>query len=204
MVRWPARRGRSRIGASRRRVGRWLRDALLTVVILGLFALLAARLDTTQTYKPEGRAIINDGDTITIGSERIRLRGIDAPEQDQICNGDGGQYPCGRRSREALIALIGGRHVSCNGWERDRYGRLLATCTAGGTDLNGGLVSAGWAVAYGGYRAEEAAARDRSAGIWAGTFDQPADWRKMHGITTENEPGDFIFLDWLRDLLRLS
>ena len=105
MVRWPARRGRSRIGASRRRVGRWLRDALLTVVILGLFALLAARLDTTQTYKPEGRAIINDGDTITIGSERIRLRGIDAPEQDQICNGDGGQYPCGRRSREALVSL---------------------------------------------------------------------------------------------------
>ena len=143
---------------------RRLWDWLLTFAILGLLILLAARLDRTETRSLAGRVTVNDGDSITLGTERIRLRGIDAPEFDQTCRKDGADYPCGRRAREALVARIGGRPVSCTGWERDKYDRLLATCTAGGSDLNRGQVEAGWAIAYGGYEAEEAAARQKGEG----------------------------------------
>ena len=136
---------------------------------------------------------------ITLGAERIRLRGIDAPEFTQICRKDGADYPCGRRARDALAGLIGGEPVACTGWERDRYGRLLAACTAGGKDLNRELVEAGWAVAYGDFEAEEAAARQDGAGLWAGSFDRPRDWRDQHGGMAESEHGATgRILNWLR------
>jgi len=181
---------------------RRLWDWLLTFAILGLLVLLAARLDRTETRSLAGHVTVNDGDSITLGTERIRLRGIDAPEFDQSCRKSGADYPCGRRAREALVSRIGGRPVSCTGWERDKYDRLLATCTAGGSDLNRGQVEAGWAIAYGDYETEEMAARRKGAGLWAGSFDRPRDWREMHGGMAENEhltPGSI--LDWLRQML---
>ena len=113
---------------------RWRRlwDWLLTLAILGLLVLLAARLDRTETRNLDGRATVNDGDSLTLGTERIRLRGIDAPEFGQTCRKDGADYPCGRRARETLVALIAGRPVSCSGWERDKYDRLLALSKRGG------------------------------------------------------------------------
>lgn len=199
----PARRSWSRRPARPR--SRWRRawDWLLTFAILGLLIVLAARLDRTETRTFEGRVVVNDGDSLTIGTERIRLRGIDAPEYGQTCRSDGTDYPCGRRARDSLSTLIGGQPVSCSGWERDKYDRLLATCTAGGRDLNRSQVEAGWAVAYGDYRAEEAAARQNGAGLWAGSFERPRDWREMHGGMVESEhmsPGSII--DWLRQVLR--
>jgi len=198
-----ARRSWSRRPARPR--SRWRRvwDWLLTFAILGLLVVLAARLDRTETRTLEGSVTVNDGDSLTIGAERIRLRGIDAPEYGQSCRKDGADYPCGRRARDALSTLIGGRPVSCSGWERDKYDRLLAACTAGGRDLNRGQVEAGWAVAYGDYRAEEAVARQNGAGLWAGSFERPRDWREMHGGMVESEhmsPGSII--DWLRQVLR--
>src|SRR5690606_410103 len=102
MVRTPAaRRSRSRKQAVLRSRWRKVWDWLLTFAILGLLALLAARLDRTQTRDLEGRVTVNDGDSITLGAERIRLRGIDAPEYNQFCRRNGAEYPCGRRARES-------------------------------------------------------------------------------------------------------
>src|SRR5690349_17264506 len=98
-------RGRRGVSAGARRFWRKLWDGLLTVAVLGLFALLAARLNHGATITLEGRATVNDGDTITLAGERIRLRGIDAPELDQTCRSSEANYACGRRSREALVAL---------------------------------------------------------------------------------------------------
>jgi endonuclease YncB( thermonuclease family) len=184
---------------------RRLWDWLLTFAILGLLILLAARLDRTETRSIAGRVTVNDGDSITLGTERIRLRGIDAPEFDQHCRKDGADYPCGRRARDALVKLIGGRPVTCSGWERDKYDRLLAICTADGVELNRRQVEAGWAVAYGAYRSEEEAARDKGTGLWAGSFDRPRDWREMHGGMAENEHATSVsILNWLRQMLRFS
>jgi endonuclease YncB( thermonuclease family) len=54
--------------------------------------------------------------------------------------------------------------------DRDRYGRIVATCTARDTSINAWLVKQGWAVAYrkyGGniYNAEETTANRQKVSI---------------------------------------
>ena len=159
---------------------RKLVDYALAFVLLGLLILVAARLNRFEARKERGTAIVNDGDSITLGAERIRMRGIDAPEYQQTCQKAGADYPCGKLARQSLVRLIAGRPVSCSGWQRDRYGRLLGDCRAGDTDLNRAQVQAGWAVAYGDFETEEAVARAAKSGIWAGTFAAPQDWRASH------------------------
>lgn len=202
MLRGGQRRGRQ----ARRRnpFGKFL-DYGLAAAILGLLVLVAARLDRVETRQIAGVATINDGDSITLGSERIRLLGIDAPEYAQICRKDGADYACGRHARNALAKLVAGRAVDCAGWERDRYGRLLGVCTAGGVDLNRSLVEQGWAVAYGNYDEAEKLARQKRVGLWAGEFDRPRQWRDNHGgmADRDHDYGNTI-LNWLREILRFS
>ncbi|MGX7872842.1 thermonuclease family protein [Mesorhizobium sp. ORM6] len=187
-----------------RSLWRKLLDYGLAIVILGLLILVAARLDRVGTRKTQGAAIINDGDSITLGSERIRMRGIDAPEYTQTCRKNGADYACGTLARQSLVRLIAGRPVTCSGWQRDRYGRLLGDCMAGGTDLNRTQVEAGWAIAYGDYESEEAVARAAKIGIWAGTFDQPQDWRASHrGEVVERKHGTLASIgDAVREIFR--
>jgi endonuclease YncB( thermonuclease family) len=196
---------RKRYGPPRpRTLRRSLLDYGLTIIVLGLLILLAARLDRFEPRKTEGAPIVNDGDSITLGTERIRMRGIDAPEYSQICRKDGADYPCGKLARQSLVRLIAGKPVSCAGWQRDRYGRLLGDCKAGGRDLNQAQVETGWAVAYGDFDTEEAAARAGRAGIWAGTFDEPQDWRESHGHElVERKHGALASIgDALREIFR--
>src|SRR4051794_13314220 len=100
-----ARFRRRSYAAPPRSLFRRLLDYALTAAILALLALVAARLDRVETRKIAGDAVISDGDSITLKGERIRLRGIDAPEYNQTCQKSGATYPCGRRSREALARL---------------------------------------------------------------------------------------------------
>ena len=167
---------------------RKLLDYALAAAILALVALIAARLDRVATRHLAGEAVVSDGDSITMGGQRIRLVGIDAPEYSQTCMKEGASYPCGRLAREALarLAKSGGR-VECSGWERDRYGRLLAVCRSGSVELNRRQVEDGWAVAYGDYADAEALAREKRLGLWAGSFDRPRDWRVEHGGMAETE-----------------
>ncbi len=184
---------------------RRLADLVLAAAILGVLIVVAARLDRVEKRDVEGITRVTDGDSIEMGSEIIRLRGIDAPEFSQICRMDGLDYACGRRARDALVAMIGKRPVTCSGWERDRYGRLLASCRAGEAELNRELVKAGWAVAYGGFEAEERAARTAGAGLWAGSFDRPRDWRAQHGGMAESEHAALARIyNWLRRILRFE
>ena len=184
---------------------RRLLDYALAAAILGLLALVSTRFDRVATRQLAGEAVINDGDSITLKGERIRLRGIDAPEYMQTCERDGLTYPCGHRSREALSRLAKNGPVKCVGSEHDRYGRLLATCTAGGIELNRRQVEEGWAVAYGNYMDAEDSARERGLGLWAGSFERPRDWRAEHGEMAEVEPGAFdrIF-NWLKAIFGFS
>jgi endonuclease YncB( thermonuclease family) len=129
-----------------------------------------------------GRASVIDGDTIEIRGTRIRLSGIDAPESRQSCSdGGGASYPCGRRAAFALADKIGASNLACEVEDHDRYGRSVATCRLGDLDVNGWLVSSGWALAYRQYSTAyvgaEAAARAAKAGIWQGDFTPPWDWR---------------------------
>ena len=130
-----------------------------------------------------GPARVVDGDTFSVGAERVRLWGVDAPEGRQVCQNDQGQsYACGDVARAQLVGLIGGRAVRCEVRDRDPYGRAVARCLAGSTDLGEAMVRAGWAVDYvqfsrGGYASAEAEARRGRRGLWAGRFETPSTWR---------------------------
>ncbi|HXD47116.1 MAG TPA: thermonuclease family protein [Pseudolabrys sp.] len=166
------------------------------VLLIGFVMLLAAyggRLFMPVPAPQQGpapavltdvRAI--DGDTLRAGAERIRLVGIDAPEKAQSCRDARGEaYACGLAAGERLAALVAQGPVACASHGRDRYGRTLATCSAGGVaDIGRVMVREGYAVSFmdrdGRYLADESAARDQGLGLWRGAFERPADWRKRH------------------------
>lgn len=172
---------RSRFRKRRRsRFGRF-GDLLLAFGLLVAVALAVERLDRFSMRSLSGAVTVHDGDTITVSGERIRLKGLDAPEYAQTCSRQGATYACGRQARDMLRRLVGAGPVDCEGFERDRYDRLLAVCKAGGRDVGEALVEAGWAVAYGDYDRVEADARRARRGLWDGAFDAPRDWRELHG-----------------------
>lgn len=130
----------------------------------------------------EGRASVTDGDTIHIGDAKIRLKGIDAPEMDQTCSRAGRSYRCGDVARRALIDMVSGENVRCRAAGRDRYQRILASCTVKGADIGARMVEEGWAVSYGrDYDVQERRAQSQGAGLWAGEFERPQDWRRSRG-----------------------
>lgn len=125
---------------------------------------------------------LNDGDTFEIGGQKIRLKGIDAPEASQSCQDQNAKsYPCGDYATNYLRTLVQGQQVTCRGDEKDDYGRLIAYCFIDNQDLNRQMVASGWAVAYRRYDLtyvdQEAVARANSNGIWRGKFVQPAVYR---------------------------
>lgn len=183
---------------------RWRRlvDLALAIVILTLLAVIAVRgpfNSPAETLSGTMRAA--DGDSLVYGAARIRLEGIDAPELGQTCGRSGVDYACGREAHRALVLMILDRVVSCQSGRRDRYGRHLARCAAGGVNLNRAMVEEGWAVAYGDYDREEIAARHAGRGLWGGTFERPQEWRRVHGGLAENQHDWLAALfDWLRGL----
>jgi hypothetical protein len=92
---------------------------------------------------------IVDGDTVQIGTAKIRLEGIDSLETDQLClDREGKRWTCGVEARDRLIQKAGGKTWTCRTNSVDRYGRALATCEAEGTDINRWLVREGWALSF--------------------------------------------------------
>jgi endonuclease YncB( thermonuclease family) len=125
---------------------------------------------------------IREGDTITIGTTRIRLGGIDAPSLDQLClNSQGERWTCGVAARDELVRHVGDKSWTCHPQIIDRRGRSVARCEVDGEDVQKWLVRNGWALSYTrfshDYDADEKAAREARAGLWAGAFIAPWDWR---------------------------
>lgn len=153
---------------------------LLCFFLLALFVAAPSAADDEFTV---GRATIIDADTLDIRGHRFRLQGIDAPESRQTCRDERGQdYRCGQQAALALADFIGASGVICRHESTDRYGRTVATCFKGDTDLNRWLVQQGYAMAYRRYSQlyvqDEDAARQARRGIWRGEFQPPWEWRK--------------------------
>lgn len=172
---------------SRQSLARWLATVIL-LIVAAFFGQdqLPGRSTAPQrgplpdTVSGAGRTV--DGDSLFVGQHEVRLKGLDAPEGRQTCTRGGNSWACGEASRNELRRLIGKDVVMCRVAERDRHGRLLSNCTAGGRDLNAGMVASGFAVAYGGYVREEGDAKMRKRGLWSGQFQKPRDWRRDNGI----------------------
>ncbi len=131
------------------------------------------------------KLILHDGDSFSLGGEEIRLWGIDAPEFFQTCRDTAGkEYPCGRQAKEYLQGLIEQHAVRCEATARAKNEtRIVARCFVGTDDLGQQMVRGGWAVEYryfskGAYTAAELEAKNSHRGLWAGTFQNPRDWRK--------------------------
>ncbi|MEQ1647089.1 MAG: thermonuclease family protein [Hyphomicrobiaceae bacterium] len=141
-----------------------------------------------------GRARVIDGDTIDVGTTRVRLEGIDAPENGQTCHRRLiGSWPCGYAATTHLAKLIDGKDVECQNRGLDKYGRTLGICTFGTIDISAAMVSEGLAWAFVKYSKlylpQEAEARSAKRGIWE-TDNMPAwDYRaKAWDVADDKAP----------------
>lgn len=131
-----------------------------------------------------GPARAADGDSLDLSGIAVRLHGIDAPELAQSCQRDRAIWLCGKEAATKLASLIAGKPVSCEQKDVDDYGRIVATCRAGGVDLGQAMVDTGLAVALprfsDRYVGAEARAREARLGLWDSIFQMPADYRAAH------------------------
>jgi endonuclease YncB( thermonuclease family) len=134
-------------------------------------------------------AVVEDGDTLRLGSTLFQLEGVDAPERDQIClDESGAEWPCGAEARDALVRLIGNRAVTCQDDGPDpRYPETrLGICWVAdeSVSLNQRLVREGWALNFDlkrRFKADQDEAQEHRRGLWKGCFVAPWDlrnWRK--------------------------
>lgn len=138
-----------------------------------------------------GPARVIDGDTLAIGSQRVRLEGIDAPESAQRCNRAWlpGRWRCGIAAARVLRRLVKGRDVVCKPVGTDLYKRMLGICYVDGKDINAEMVRLGYAWAFTKYSktyvAEEATARNAKRGIWLAKTEPAWDYRKSKWAASE-------------------
>ena len=115
----------------------------VVILTLGLAAFVPANLD--------GVPDVLDGDTVFVAGARVRLEGIDAPEMDQVCLTSSGEcWRCGEEARTRLAEKIGRQFITCRANGEDRYGRTLATCRLGlsDVDINAWMVREGLALSF--------------------------------------------------------
>ena len=118
----------------RSRFARWLfrQESSIVRLAAALLALLAVFMTVHVHAHLSGVPVVTDGDTLKIGSERIRLHGIDAPESAQRCRARGQTWACGAAATRALRERIASLPVECDDRDRDRYGRIVAVCRVAG------------------------------------------------------------------------
>ena len=144
-------------------------NQLCLVVMIGLAIVTAPSVVEAQTAV--------DGDTIRLDGTTYRLWGIDAPELAQACTG----WAAGVEATRALAAMMSGKTVTCEPRTRDRYGRTVAVCRAGGMDLAAAMVRAGMACAFVRYARDYVIEEDSAKRAGLGVHGHPCvaawDWR---------------------------
>ena len=151
----------------------WLWLLLAAALALGGAPLRAQAAATSPLH---GRVIaVADGDTVTVldaqqRRHRVRLLGIDAPEQAQ---------PWGAEAGAHLKALVLQHEVQVDFAKTDRHGRLVGTLRLQGQDVNLQLLRAGlawhhkpyaadqWLLERWRYARDERQAQREQRGLWA-------------------------------------
>jgi len=95
-----------------------------------------------------GKIYVIDGDTFGIGSERIRIAGMDAPEtHPPRCTQEA---QLGLAATAKLKELLGSGTVMMSGSGHDKYGRELRQVSVNGVDVAQTMIAAGLASSYSG------------------------------------------------------
>jgi endonuclease YncB( thermonuclease family) len=172
-----------------RRLAQTLGKFIALALVL-LLVILIERYCSVQAppFGPGAKIVSTDGDSLRAADGvEYRIFGIDAPELHQTCSeANGKSWLCGRAAKAKLTTLLNRGNVNCEVRAKDRYGRVVATCSADGVpDIGEAMVRDGYAIDLGGaagnpYREAEAEAQAVKRGIWRGTFDRPSDWRQVN------------------------
>ncbi|XP_051223030.1 probable staphylococcal-like nuclease CAN1 [Lolium perenne] len=116
------------------------------------------------------------GEQVLAKKYRIRLRGIDAPENSM-------SY--GKEAKEELVKLVQGRTLKISVYDTDRYGRLVGDIECNGVFVQEHMLKKGLTWHYTAYdrRPElakwESQARASGLGLWAlPNPEKPWEWRK--------------------------
>lgn len=138
---------------------------------------------TISTAGPVGMIRVIDGDMLDVGDTRVRLQGIDAPEQAQTCTTQqGAEWRCGAWVSQTVQDRYAGEVATCATVDIDRFDRVVARCLVNGQDIAETLVSDGLAFAYERYSysyvAAERAAAAQSNGLHASRIVPPSDFRR--------------------------
>ncbi|XVE52420.1 hypothetical protein DITRI_Ditri02bG0121100 [Diplodiscus trichospermus] len=130
-----------------------------------------------QKIIESGYQVINlQNEEILARKYRIRLRGIDAPENSM---------PYGKEAKQELIKLVHGKRLRVLVYGEDRYGRCVADVYCNGIFVQEVMLKKGLAWHYAAYdqRIElatwEKEARAKRIGLWASSNpEKPWEWRK--------------------------
>lgn len=96
----------------------------------------------------EGHARVIDADTFDIGGQRVRLGGIDAPEDSrnnrEMCTlTDGRTWPCGAWATQVAREMVEGRSLRCVDLGERSHNRIVGRCYLDGIDVALTLLQAG-------------------------------------------------------------
>jgi endonuclease YncB( thermonuclease family) len=143
-----------------------------------------------NTYEDEvGPATVLSGDELWLNRTIVQMRGIEAPEPEQICRFNRDAQQCGDEATRALRRILEGTYVTCT-----RAGEVsddpravrYVTCQAqrqGGRpfDVAARIVQEGYAAneGQGGYQQEAAEARTARRGMTQSCVLRPAVWKGL-------------------------
>ena len=120
----------------------------LVLVVVAVIVIERYCVPKPKPFGPDAKIVTIDGDTIRAGDgAEYRIFGIDAPELHQSCTeANGKSWLCGRAAKAKLTTLIKGGNVNCEARATDRFGRIVAVCSAEGVpDLGEAMVRDGYA-----------------------------------------------------------
>ncbi|KAI3751243.1 hypothetical protein L2E82_22291 [Cichorium intybus] len=136
------------------------------------------RADSLHTQiKNAGYGVLHiDNEEILARKYRIRLRGIDAPEN---------AMPYGKEAKDELVKIIDGKCLKILIFDEDQYGRFVGDMYCNGVFVQELMLKKGLAWHYTAYdkRPElakwEKSARAKRIGLWASSNpEMPWEWRK--------------------------
>ena len=118
---------------------------------MGCWAKALCALASLSAGSVEGPATVQDGDTIYVQHQAVRLWGVDAEELSE---------PHGIRAKLALRDIIGGASVRCVFDGTRSYSRSVGRCYIGDVEINQSIVASGWALdcahySHGAYKKDE-------------------------------------------------
>jgi endonuclease YncB( thermonuclease family) len=160
------------------------RPSFVALAFAGGLAALGSGIASAAADTLSGAATVVDAGTLEIQGTKVRLHGIDAPNDDTPCLRDAKPWKCGEAAKAALRTHIEGKTVNCTAVAAPDGSNAGADCKVGDENLNALLVREGWAMdrpseSKGAYKDAQKEAKKARRGVWATDKDNPEEVRRQ-------------------------